>query len=53
MNFQLITTKEEASRFQISKCFIIFNEDFVGLHTNKLKVKLNKPIYLGQCILDQ
>ena len=53
INFRLITTEDEALRVKNLKHFTIFNDNLVGLHINKLKVKLNKPIYLGQCILDQ
>ena len=52
INFRLISTKEEALRVKNMKRFTIFNENLVGLHINKMKVVLNKPIYLGQCILD-
>ena len=44
ISFRLITTEEEALRFKTLKHFTIFNNNLVGLHINKLKVKLNKPI---------
>ena len=53
ISFRLITSEEEAVRFGNLKHFTIFNNNLVGLHINKLKVKLNKPKYLGQNILDQ
>ena len=52
INFRLITTEEEAMRVKNLKRFTIFNKDLVGLHIQKTEVKLNKPIYLGQNILD-
>jgi hypothetical protein len=52
INFRLITTEDEALRAKNLKRFTIFNENLVGLHIQKQKVKLCKPIYLGQCILD-
>ena len=52
INFRLITTEEEAMRVKNLKRFTIFNKDLVGLHIQKTEVKLNKSIYLGQCILD-
>jgi hypothetical protein len=52
INFRLITTEDEALRAKNLKRFTIFNDNLVGLHIQKTKVKLNKPIYLGQCILD-
>ena len=30
----------------------IFSEDLVGVEMNKVKVKLNKPIYIGMTVLD-
>ena len=30
----------------------IFSEDLVGVELNRLKVKLNKPIYIGMTVLD-
>ena len=29
-----------------------FDEDLVGVHIQKQKILLNKPVYLGQTILD-
>jgi hypothetical protein len=52
INFRLISTEEEASRVKNLKKFTIFNENLVGVHIQKLDVVLNKPIYMGQCILD-
>ena len=33
--------------------YIIFNENLVGVRLAKQCVKLNKPIFIGQCVLDQ
>jgi hypothetical protein len=52
INFRLISTDEEAMRVKNMRRFTIFNENLVGLHISKEKVVLNKPIYLGQNILD-
>ena len=52
INFRLISTEEEATRVKNLKRFTIFNENLVGVHIHKLNVELNKPIYMGQCILD-
>ena len=30
----------------------IFNEDLVGLQHKKIKLKLDRPIYIGACILE-
>ena len=34
------------------KRFEIFNEDLVAVELQKVKLKLNKPVYVGQAILD-
>ena len=52
INFRLITTEDEALRVKNLKRFTIFNEKLVGLHIQKTEIELNKPIYLGQNILD-
>ena len=53
INFRLINTEDQALRVKNMKRFTIFNEDLVGLHIQKTEVKLNKPIFLGQNILDE
>jgi hypothetical protein len=52
INFRLISTEDQALRVKNMKRFTIFNDDLVGVHIQKTKVQLNKPIYLGQNILD-
>jgi hypothetical protein len=52
INFKLINTEEQALRIKNMKRFSIFNEDLVGVHLEKAEVKLCKPIYIGQCVLD-
>jgi hypothetical protein len=52
INFRLISTEKEAENVKNMKRFTIFNDSLVGVHIQKLEVKLNKPMYLGQCILD-
>ena len=52
INFRLISTEKEAGNVKNLKKFTIFNESLVGVHIQKLEIKLNKPMYLGQCILD-
>jgi hypothetical protein len=52
INFRLINTEEQALRVKNMKRFTIFNDDLVGIHIHKTEVKLCKPIYLGQNILD-
>ena len=53
INFRLISTEEEALRVKNLKRFNIFNDNLVGLHIVKKEIKLDKPIYLGQNILDE
>jgi len=52
INFRLINTEDQALRVKNMKRFTIFNESLVGLHINKTEVRLCKPIYVGQNILD-
>ena len=32
--------------------FTIFDENLIAIHMKRTKLKYNKPIYLGMCILD-
>ena len=50
--FRLVSTEKEAIRVNILKRFTIFKNNQVELHIQKTQVTLNKPIILGQCILD-
>ena len=54
INFKLVSSEKEAlsCRNQKQK-FTIFNENLVGVHLLKTEVKLNKPIFIGQCVLDE
>jgi hypothetical protein len=53
INFKLVSTEEQALGIRNkSRTFTIFNENLVGVHLLKKEVLLNKPIYIGQCILD-
>ena len=52
INFRLISTEKEAWAVKNLKKFTIFNDNLVGVHIRKTEVELNKPIYMGQCILD-
>jgi hypothetical protein len=52
INFRLISTEDQSLLVKNMKRFTIFNEDLVGIHIQKTLVKLCKPIYLGQNILD-
>ena len=52
IDFRLIRTEEEAIRTKNMKRWTAFDNNLMGLHIQKQKVILNKPIYLGQNILD-
>ena len=54
INFKLVSTEKEAlaCRNKSAK-YTIFNDNLVGVHLLRAEVKLNKPIYIGQAVLDQ
>ena len=52
INFRLITNEDQAWRVKNLNKFTIFSETLVGVHIQKQKILLNKPVYLGQTILD-
>jgi len=52
INFRLVSTEEQAYRVKNLSRFTIFDDNLVGVHIQKQKVRLNKPVYLGQAILD-
>ncbi|CAG2243460.1 unnamed protein product [Mytilus edulis] len=52
---KLFTDREEVKKYIKKPNFkdsIIFNDNFVAIENNVTSVKFNKPIYLGQAILD-
>ena len=52
---KLTTSRSEAKKSISKPNFkdsVIFNENFVGILSNVTSIKFNKPIYLGQAILD-
>ena len=54
INFKLIDNPEKALNLKcIQKKHTIFNENLVGVHLLKQEVYLNKPIYIGQNVLDE
>jgi hypothetical protein len=54
INFRLISNEEQAFSLRNEmKNFTIFNENLVGIHMQKECINLNKPIFIGQNILDQ
>ena len=54
-DIKLITDKEKLLKWASKPSFIsskIFNEDLVAVHKIKTTLKLNRPAYVGMCILD-
>lgn len=52
INFRLVSTEDQAYRVKNLSRFTIFDDNLVGVHIQRQKIKLNKPVYLGQTILD-
>jgi len=52
INFRLVDNEDSAWRVKNLNRFTIFDENLIGVHIQKMKIKLNKPVYLGQTILD-
>jgi hypothetical protein len=54
INFKLLSSSEQALLLRNElKRYTIFNENLVGVHLCKKDVKLNKPIFIGQNVLDE
>ena len=54
-NIKLITNREaylKAIRKPNFKSGVLFGENLMGCEMGKIKVVMNKPVYLGQAILD-
>ena len=57
INFKLVNNHEQLQK-EMNKCTLeeaitYHNDLFVGVHLTKTVIKLDKPIYTGQCILDE
>ena len=55
IKYLLVTDWNELDRLSMSALFMdcdIFSEKVVGVHMFKEKVVLNKPVYIGQAVLD-
>ena len=52
IDFKLVSNVEDFDKLKRIKKVTIFNETLVGAHLSKYSIKLNKPIYMGQNILD-
>ena len=54
-DIKLVTDEEDLLRWASKPNFIsykIFNEDLVAIHKTKTTLTLNRPAYVGMCILD-
>ena len=54
-NIKLVTTEEKYLRTVMKPSFktgVLFGENLMGCEMGKIKVVMNKPVYLGQAILD-
>ena len=54
-NIKLVTTEEKYLRMVMKPNFksgVLFGENLMGCEMSKIKVVMNKPVYLGQAILD-
>ena len=54
-NIKLVTTEEKYLRTVMKPNFksgVLFGENLLGCEMGKIKVVMNKPVYLGQVILD-
>lgn len=52
INFRLVNNENAAWRVKNLNRFTIFDDNLVGVHIQKKKIVLNKPIYLGPAVLD-
>lgn len=52
ISFRLVSTEEQAGRIKNLDSWEEYNENLVGINIKRGVISLNKPIYLGACILD-
>jgi len=55
VDVRLVTSEKEAIKLAAKPNYdhcTIFDENLVAIHMRKIKLKFNKPVYLGMCILD-
>ena len=55
VNIELVTDEKRLNKLSSKPTYVsskIFNEDLVAIHTKKEKLLLDKPSYVGMCILD-
>ena len=55
VNVKLVNTEEKFKKLSAKpnyKGCKIFNENLISVHMKKTSLTMNKPVYLGMCILD-
>ena len=55
VNIQLVNSKEKMAKLAAKSSYqhaTIFDENLVAVHLRKIRLKFNKPVYVGQAILD-
>ena len=55
MDYKIVTNRKDYEKLAINPLFLshdIYEEDCVGVELYKSKILLNKPIYIGQAVLD-
>ena len=55
VDVRLVTSEKQALRLVAKPNFdrrVVFKENLVAVHMKKTKLRFDKPIYLGDCILD-
>ena len=55
VNVKLVNTEERLKKLSAkpnNKSCKIFNENLISVHMKKTSLTMNKPVYLGMCILD-
>ena len=55
MNLELVTSEKRLEKLINKSIFLdrtIFTESLVAVHLRKSTIKMNKPIYIGFCVLD-
>ena len=55
VNIELVTDEKRLNKLSAKPTYVsnkVFNENLVAVHTKKEKLLLNKPSYVGMCILD-
>lgn len=54
--FDWLTVKKKQALKLVSKSNfdrqVVFNENLAAVHMKRTKLKFDKPVYLGECILD-